>query len=618
MSGAAEEISDWDEIAPANVTPFPTAASAPPPAPPVEPPKRYRDAPAVVRKRDREPRGRDRRNDAGEVYVPKSGHAAAGPVVGRQLPHSIEAEEYLISSCMLDGPEIIPRCRDAGVEAPQLYDSNNSTLLQVIFDLHDAGKPTTIDVVAEELKTRRLLDQVGGYAFLSQVSQRSPTTAEARTFIRTVRQQALLRDIIRRATLAVENCYNFSGGDDAFAEIVAPIAKIPEAIEQLSTPLDLIAQPLADIRYPVNDPSVLIGTKHRWLCRGGAVLIPAPAGIGKSTLSYQSAACWGVGRNFLGLDCIRPLRILIVQAEDDDGDIGEVSASIVQGLKFTPREMDLFRRNVLVIRDKVNTGDAFIAALRGYVRAFRPDVVKINPLLAYCPGLSKEEIAGPFLYSGLNSVAASAPVPFAYIVYHHTPKPPAEQPTPRNGPRPAKSAVDRQYTAFGSSLLTNWARAIINISSVRGQHGQFMFTFDKRGTRAGLTREVSQGAGTRMESVTEFRAQHSTGRILVGDQEKRMILWERVEEKAGGEPSNGQTELAYQPSPSRRDKFTRAEIVELFPLGAAKALPIHQLKKLANDRLLMATSVFSDVRFNLLTEGVIRATPEGLYYRPEK
>jgi replicative DNA helicase len=75
-----------------------------------------------------------------------------------------------------------------------------------------------VSVVAEELKTARQLDQIGGYAFLTQVSSRIPTTAQATYFIEKVREQALLREIIRSATGAVEDCYGFSGGIDEFVD----------------------------------------------------------------------------------------------------------------------------------------------------------------------------------------------------------------------------------------------------------------------------------------------------------------------------------------------------------------------------------------------------------------
>ena len=140
--------------------------------------------------------------------------------VGRTLPHSIEAEEYLLSCCFLDGADIVSRCLEARLKPESFYDTKHGIIFERLLDLYNRQQPIDVSVVAEELKTARLLDQVGGYAFLAQVSSRIPTTAQATYFIEKVREQALLRDIIRSATGAVEDCYNFSGGIDEFVDQV--------------------------------------------------------------------------------------------------------------------------------------------------------------------------------------------------------------------------------------------------------------------------------------------------------------------------------------------------------------------------------------------------------------
>jgi replicative DNA helicase len=135
----------------------------------------------------------------------------------RMLPHSIEAEEYLLSSCMLDGQEVIARCHEAGIVAGSFYDSKHGIIYDALCYLLSEHQPTEPANVAEELKETGQLDAIGGYAFLTQVSSRIPTTAQAGYFIEKVREQSLLREIIRSATGAVEDCYNFSGGIEEFS-----------------------------------------------------------------------------------------------------------------------------------------------------------------------------------------------------------------------------------------------------------------------------------------------------------------------------------------------------------------------------------------------------------------
>ncbi len=140
--------------------------------------------------------------------------------VGRSLPHSIEAEEYLLSCCLLDGSEVVSRCLEARIRPESFYVAAHGIIFERLLDLYNRQQPIDVSVVAEELKTAKQLDAVGGYAFLTQVSSRIPTTAQAGYFIDKVREQSLLREIIRSATGAVEECYNFSGGIDEFVDQV--------------------------------------------------------------------------------------------------------------------------------------------------------------------------------------------------------------------------------------------------------------------------------------------------------------------------------------------------------------------------------------------------------------
>jgi hypothetical protein len=138
--------------------------------------------------------------------------------IGRTLPVSVEAEEYLLSCMLLDGKDVVSRCREAGITIDTWYESKHGIIYDCICSCVDRGLPVDVSIVAEELKTTKQLDKVGGYAFLTQVSARIPTTAQTGYFIEKVREQALLRETIRCSAGMAEECYNFSGGIDTFLE----------------------------------------------------------------------------------------------------------------------------------------------------------------------------------------------------------------------------------------------------------------------------------------------------------------------------------------------------------------------------------------------------------------
>jgi len=143
---------------------------------------------------------------------------APAPAPGRVPPHSVEAEEQLLSACLLDGGDVVARAIEGKITPFSFYVPANRVIYDKLLQLYNEGKPIDVAVLAEELKTTRQLDEIGGYAYLTRISGRIPTTAGASYFIEKVRELALLREIIRAATGAVEDCYGYSGGIQEFVD----------------------------------------------------------------------------------------------------------------------------------------------------------------------------------------------------------------------------------------------------------------------------------------------------------------------------------------------------------------------------------------------------------------
>jgi len=142
------------------------------------------------------------------------------PAAGRGLPHSVEAEEYLLSCCLIDGADVVARCLEARIGPESFFVPAHGIVYERLQDLYNRQAPIDVAVLGEELKTAKQLDAVGGYSFLTRISGSIPTTAQAGYFIDRVREQHLLRELIRSATGAVEECYNFTGGIDEFVDKV--------------------------------------------------------------------------------------------------------------------------------------------------------------------------------------------------------------------------------------------------------------------------------------------------------------------------------------------------------------------------------------------------------------
>jgi replicative DNA helicase len=137
---------------------------------------------------------------------------------GRTAPHSAEAEEYLISCCLLDGNDTIARCLEGKISRETFHTPVNRIIFGKLVEIYNKGTAIDLAILAEELKTSRQLDEIGGYAYLTQISGRIPTTAQAPFFIEKLRELHLLRELIKVASNAVEKCYDYNGGLEEFID----------------------------------------------------------------------------------------------------------------------------------------------------------------------------------------------------------------------------------------------------------------------------------------------------------------------------------------------------------------------------------------------------------------
>src|ERR1035438_2681422 len=125
---------------------------------------------------------------------------------------------------------------------------------------------------------------------------------------------------------------------------------------------------------PENDASELL--RHRFLCRGGGMLLVGPTGVGKSALAMQAMILWALEREAFGIKPARALKSLLVQAENDDGDLAEMRDGVIRGLGLSEEERARACEMVLVVREDQRTGCGFVeGVLRPLLEQHRPDLL---------------------------------------------------------------------------------------------------------------------------------------------------------------------------------------------------------------------------------------------------
>ena len=213
----------------------------------------------------------------------------------------------------------------------------------------------------------------------------------------------------------------------------------------------------------------------RFLCLIGSWLIIAQSGIGKSVLAMQIAMYFACGRSLWGLNPHKPRKMVLVQAENNRLDLVEPSQSIAKNMALTDRERELLRKNLVIISEDKSSGAKFIRALEEICKKHSPDIVILDPLLAYIGDeISRQAVCSTFLRNQLNPIIRKYNL--GVIIMHHTGKPQKDK---------NSTSSDLAYLGIGSSELTNWARAVSVITENEDDASVYEFRHVKRGKRAG-------------------------------------------------------------------------------------------------------------------------------------
>jgi len=231
---------------------------------------------------------------------------------------------------------------------------------------------------------------------------------------------------------------------------------------------------------PDNDPDNILG--KRWLCKGGSCLFVGQSGTGKSSLAVQMGMRWGLGHSVFGIAPERPLRSLLIQAENDLGDCAEMfqGSANAMGIEQGSETHKELQKQFIIVPEKRHTGESFTDAVRYQIAKYKPDLVWFDPLLSFVgDDISRQDVCSRFLRQLLNPIAHETGV--VWMIMHHTPKP-STDPKSKSG----WNRTDMSYSAAGSSELVNWARAITILRSTKND-GEFELLLAKRGERAHAT-----------------------------------------------------------------------------------------------------------------------------------
>ena len=386
----------------------------------------------------------------------------------KPLPYSEDSERAVLCSLILAPPLAGAVRRELGID--YFYAPAHKILWAQLLKLIDGGKVDTTQPIDFNLVKSALnpdeLKELGEKDGLNTIFQFIPTAINWRYYADDVREKWARRQKILACRAQERAAFDPGSTPDQWDPDGAYLGATlgPKLIGASFTNYS---------HRTVNSVDTLLG--NRYLCRGGGLLIVAPSGLGKSVLTAQAAIQFGCGQVSFAIKPSGPLRSLVLQAEDDEGDVIEMSR-IVNHLGLSPQQQELVGANTHVELVNGLTADKFLDFCDGALTQFRADLVWLNPYGAYLGADTKDEAANShFLRDRLNPILAKHQC--GAVIVHHTPK------TIFRDTKEWKPS-DWQYAGAGAAVLTNWARAVMAIDPTRTQ-GVYKFIAAKRGQRIG-------------------------------------------------------------------------------------------------------------------------------------
>jgi replicative DNA helicase len=260
-------------------------------------------------------------------------------IFSRELPHSLEAEEYLLSCCFIDGAETMGRCLAERLAPEAFFAPANRAIYAQLVAMHADGKPLDLSVLAEEMKTAGTLAEVGGYPYLMQVSSKIPTTAQAGYFVERVSNLHLLRRMIQTASGIVERAFTPGENvDEFFEQATKDFLKVvhDRAGENSDKPwAAVVADAVAHAECAITRAPEAIGGTLAWpwpsmdrafkpRSRGELIILAARPSVGKSSLA----------RAIIEFDAAAGRNVLVESMEMTGQEIALAAAAARSGVSF--------------------------------------------------------------------------------------------------------------------------------------------------------------------------------------------------------------------------------------------------------------------------------------------
>jgi replicative DNA helicase len=124
-------------------------------------------------------------------------------------PHSVEAEQSVLGGVMLE-PEAWDKVVGR-ISEEDLYLTKHKIIFQAILGLIKRDQAVDVLTLSEALKSKKLLEQAGGEAYLFELARNTPSLANISAYADIIRERSVFRQLIGVSGAVADRAYNPSG-----------------------------------------------------------------------------------------------------------------------------------------------------------------------------------------------------------------------------------------------------------------------------------------------------------------------------------------------------------------------------------------------------------------------
>ena len=217
-------------------------------------------------------------------------------------PHSIEAEQAVLGSILLNNMYWDDVAENVVKE--DFYRFEHRLIFEEMEKLIAQQSPVDLITLEQALKSREVIEQVGGFAYLAELSNNTPSAANVVAYANVVREKAIMRELISVGNKIAQNSYSPKGQDvkhlldEAEREVFAIAEKRTSGTEGPQNIISILENTINKIEQlsQIKDHSGVTGVstgfkdldkKTAGLQKSDLIIVAARPSMGKTTFAMN-------------------------------------------------------------------------------------------------------------------------------------------------------------------------------------------------------------------------------------------------------------------------------------------------------------------------------------------